>query len=422
MSLALQSFSHSVLLQTTFLRRAVYYFLIMLTYFPTISFFSRPLLSLRVVNVSFLVLLLAACGKREVHHSNDFENNGRDENALSRSELYLEESIYPGLMYPDEEFLYGLTQQKRFLSRKKPNDIHLLENLAVSNDQLNQVLERLAIWLGDPTQDHRLKAYQLRGDDSRGNVQITGYYVPVISVRKQADEEFKYPLYRKPERTSGQPFPSREEIDFDGALDGQGLEIAYSNSLIENFFLQVQGSGVVQYEDGQQALLSWGGVNGHKYRSLGKVLIEKDEIPKEKMSAQAIKNWLAANPDRQREILSENPSYLFFLEGNDHPIGAANVPLTASYSIAVDPAVIPLGSTVLGELPVLDEKGELLRHEYRLLLAQDKGGAIKGAGHIDWYQGIGEEAHDYASHLKHYGRIWLLLPDDYMPPKGLENQ
>ncbi len=90
------------------------------------------------------------------------------------------------------------------------------------------------------------------------------------------------------------------------------------------------------------------------------------KIAREDMSAQAIKDWLIAHPERQKEILTENPSYLFFLEGHDKPIGAANVPLTPRYSIAVDPSVIPLGATMLGELPTLDDEGELIGHEYRL--------------------------------------------------------
>ena len=359
----------------------------------------------------FLPLFLIACSKQEIHSSNDFANNGRDIEAQPRDSLYLEERLPPALAYPDKTFIEGLKQQTQFLSRKTENERYLLEDFEVNNQALSHSVKLISDWLSNPTQDHRIKAYQLRGQDGRGNVQVTGYYVPVIEVRKQAQGEFIYPLYRKPIKVAGQALPDRDQIDFAGALDNQGLEIAYSSSLIDNFFLQVQGSGVIQYEDGSQALLSWGGVNGHEYRSLGKVLIEKGEIPKAKMSAQAIKDWLIEHPDRQREILTTNPSYLFFKEGLSKPVGAANVPLTPKYSIAVDPKVIPLGSVLLGELPILDDKGELVRHEYRLLLAQDKGGAIKGAGHIDWYQGIGDEAHHYASQLKHYGRLWLLLPD-----------
>mgnify|MGYP005991935325 CR=1 FL=1 len=360
---------------------------------------------------SIFALLLVACSKQEIHHSNDFANNGRDTQAFSRSSLYLEERLPPALAYPDASFADGLKQQAKFLSRKTNSEFYQLEDFQVDNQALNQSVQLITEWLANPTQDHRIKAYQLRGQDGRGNVQVTGYYVPVIEVRKQPQGDFIHPLYRKPNKAKGQTLPDRDQIDFEGALNNQGLEIAYSNSLIDNFFLQVQGSGVIQYEDGSQALLSWGGVNGHEYRSLGKVLIEKDEIAREDMSAQAIKDWLIKHPERQREILTTNPSYLFFKEGLTKPVGAANVPLTPKYSIAVDPKIIPLGSILLGELPILDVDGKLVRHEYRLLLAQDKGGAIKGAGHIDWYQGIGEEAHHYASQLKHYGRLWLLLPD-----------
>ena len=367
--------------------------------------------ALKYFSVISLAALTLACSKQEIHDSNDFANNGRDTEALSRQSLYLEERLPPALAFPDASFLEGLKQQATFLSRKSANDSYLLEDFQVDNQALNTSISLIADWLSNPTQAHNIKAYQLRGQDGRGNVQVTGYYVPVIEVRKQAQGDFIYPLYRKPQRIEGEPLPDRDQIDFEGALDNQGLEIAYSNSLIDNFFLQVQGSGVIQYQDGSQALLSWGGVNGREYRSLGKVLIEKGEIAKEDMSAQAIKDWLIANPERQREILTTNPSYLFFKEGLSKPVGAANVPLTPKYSIAVDPKVIPLGSVLLGELPILDDKGDLIRHEYRLLLAQDKGGAIKGAGHIDWYQGIGDEAHHYASQLKHYGRLWLPLPD-----------
>ena len=96
-------------------------------------------------------------------------------------------------------------------------------------------------------------------------------------------------------------------------------------------------------------------------------------------------------------------------------MGAANVPLTPLYSAAVDPSVIPLGSILLAQVPKLDAYGNLMGHEFRLLLAQDKGGAIKGAGHIDWYQGIGEEAHFHAGQLKHFGKVWLLLPKNPTP-------
>lgn len=364
----------------------------------------------RIITLS-LCLAISACTLWEIDSSNHFSGNGRDTRLKKQRDLYQESMAWPVWSTPSPELQTGLDHQLSYLARPSVPETHTLGNLNVTNEQLRESVERLKAWLANPESDPLLSLYQLAGADRRGNLQYTGYYVPVMQVRREPDEIFKYPLYRRPapEQFDGE-LPSREAIDFEGALAGQGLEIAYSASLIDNFFLQVQGSGMVTFGDGSEALLSWGGGNGHSYRSLGKILINQGEIPKEKISASAIKAWLLNNPDRQRDILSENPSYLFFSETDGAPVGAANVPLTAGHSIAVDPEVIPLGSVLLGLVPLLDEHGELIRHEYRFLLAQDKGAAINGSGHVDVYYGIGDEAKKKANALKQFGRIWLLLP------------
>ncbi|NLQ18512.1 murein transglycosylase A [Marinomonas sp. M1K-6] len=370
---------------------------------------------LRPLCLASFTTLLASCSLTEIDHSNDFENNGRDVTALKRDSLYLKESLPPGLPYPDESFQSGLAQQIAYLNRIKEKD-YLLKNTQTSVADLKLVAQEIDQWLNNPAQQPQLVAHQIAGQDQRGNVQITGYYVPILPVRHQPDDTYRYPLYRKPTlRDAEGKYPSREAIDFENALAGQGLEIAYTADLVDNFFLHVQGSGVVEYEDGERKLLSWGGVNGHPYRSLGKELIERGEIDRADISAQSIRQWLLEHPERKREILSTNPSYLFFSEGPQHPVGAANVPLTPLYSAAVDPSVIPLGAILLAQVPKLDTYGNLIGHEFRLLLAQDKGGAIKGPGHIDWYQGIGEEAHFHAGQLKHFGKVWLLLPKNPTP-------
>lgn len=364
----------------------------------------------RPLCLASLSILTISCSLTEIDHSNDFENNGRDTTALKRDTLYLKESLPPGLPFPEADFQDGLQQQITYLNRISDKQ-YFLNNTQTSTEDLKIVANEINNWLQNPTQQPQLVAHQLAGQDSRGNVQITGYYVPILPVRHLPDDIYRYPLYRKPtQRNENGRFPSREEIDFENALAGKGLEIAYSSDLIDNFFLHVQGSGVVEYENGEQKLLSWGGVNGHAYRSIGKELIERDEIDRANISAQSIRQWLTNNPDKVQEILSANPSYLFFSEGPRTPVGAANVPLTPLYSAAVDPKVIPLGSILLAQVPKLDSYGNLVGHEFRLLLAQDKGGAIKGSGHIDWYQGIGEKAHVHAGHLKHFGKVWLLLP------------
>ncbi|MDF3127043.1 murein transglycosylase A [Rheinheimera sp. 1928-s] len=365
-------------------------------------------------------LVLSACSQTSsgIHQSNQFANNGLDKKAKALNGTYrLQPEAALKTQWLTPELLVGLEEQLKYLNKKSVPQQHNLPGLAVNKTQLQQTIRDLQAWAEQPSAQgsKSFALYQLAGEDGKGNVQFTGYYVPVFKVRSTPDAEYKYPIYRKPAGLS--QYPSREQIDFEQVLAGQGLELFYSNSLVDNFFMQVQGSGVVEDEYGQQHLLSYGGGNGHSYRSLGKVLIEMGEYTADTISATAIKEWLATHPDRQRELMSRNPSYTFFSPGLDKPVGAANVPLTPLHSIAVDPAFIPLGSIVLAQVPLLDEKGELTGHEFRLMLAQDKGAAIKTPGRIDVYQGIGEEAQQRSDSLRHYGKIWLVLPKQGPEPQ-----
>ncbi len=357
-------------------------------------------------------LCLSACSQTSgIHQSNQFANNGLDHKAKPLTGTYqLQQGAALKSQWLTPEFLTGLEQQLKYLNKKSVPQQHQLPGLTLSKSQLQQVIQDLQRWAEQPSAEagQGFALHQLAGEDGKGNVQFTGYYVPVFKVRSTPDAEYQYPIYRKPAGLT--QYPSREQIDFEQALAGQGLELFYSKSLVDNFFMQVQGSGVVEDEYGQQHLLSYGGGNGHAYRSLGKVLIEMGEYTAETISATAIKEWLAKNPDRQRELMSRNPSYTFFSAGLDQPVGAANVPLTPLLSVAVDPAFIPLGSVLLAQVPLLNNKGELTGHEFRLMLAQDKGAAIKTPGRIDVYQGIGDAAQQRSDSLRHYGKIWLVLP------------
>lgn len=359
-----------------------------------------------------VLLLVSGCSRNSgIHSSNQFANNGVDQHARAFTATYQQQSdLQLDRQWLTPQLLEGLAQQQRYLQKKSVADQYQLPGLSLSKTQLQQSIAQLQQWAQQtgPELATPLRLYQIAGEDGRGNVQFTGYYVPVFQVRTKPDAEFRYPLYRKPAAQS--QYHSREQIDFDQALAGQGLELFYSKSLIDNFFMQVQGSGVVKDEYGRQHLLSYGGSNGHSYRSLGKVLIEMGEYTADTISASAIKDWLQRNPDRQRELMRHNPSYTFFSIGPEQPIGAANVPLTPIHSVAVDPAYIPLGSVLLGQVPVLNAQGELTGHEFRLLLAQDKGAAIKTPGRIDLYQGIGEAAQQRSDALRHYGKVWLILP------------
>jgi len=254
-----------------------------------------------------------------------------------------------------------------------------------------------------------LDAYQMEGTDNYGNVQFTGYYTPVIQARYTRQGEFQYPLYRMPPRSKGRKLPSRAEI-YSGALDERFIA-GYSNSLMDNFIMDVQGSGYVDYGDGRPlTFFGYGGKNGHPYRSIGKVLIDRGEVKREDMSMQAIRQWGETHsPAEVRELLEQNPSFVFFKPENFAPVrGASAVPLVAKASVAADRALISPGTALLAEIPLLDNNGKFTgKYEMRIMVSLDVGGAIKGQ-HFDIYQGIGPDAGHMAGWFNHYGRVWVL--------------
>nr|CBX71149.1 membrane-bound lytic murein transglycosylase A [Yersinia enterocolitica W22703] len=254
-----------------------------------------------------------------------------------------------------------------------------------------------------------LNAYQMEGVDNFGNVQFTGYYTPVLQARYTPQGEFRHPLYRMPAKGKGR-LPDRAAI-YAGALDSKNLVIAYTNSLVDNFMMEVQGSGYVDYGDGRPlTFFGYAGKNGHAYRSIGKVLIDRGEVAKADMSMQAIRHWAETHSEAEvRELLEQNPSFVFFKPEMYAPVkGASAVPLIAKASVAADRSLIPPGTTLLAEVPLLDNQGKFTgQYQMRLMVALDVGGAIKGQ-HFDIYQGIGHEAGQAAGFYNHYGRVWVL--------------
>lgn len=215
------------------------------------------------------------------------------------------------------------------------------------------------------------------------------------------------PIYRMPPKRGR--LPSRAEI-YAGALS-ENYVLAYSNSLMDNFIMDVQGSGYIDFGDGSPLnFFSYAGKNGHAYRSIGKVLIDRGEVKREDMSMQAIREWGEKHSEAEvRELLEQNPSFVFFKPQNFAPVkGASAVPLIGRASVASDRSIIPAGTTLLAEVPLLDNNGKFNgKYELRLMVALDVGGAIKGQ-HFDIYQGIGPDAGHRAGWYNHYGRVWVL--------------
>ena len=270
-----------------------------------------------------------------------------------------------------------------------------------------------------------------KGGETQGL--ITGYYEPLLKGSWERSEEYQYPLYGVPEdllvvdlgavypqlkgmRLRGKlvgnkvvPYHDRAQLDDDQELL-QGAEILWVNSPVDLFFLHVQGSGLVEFADGSIAAVGYAEQNGHPYQSIGRVLIEMGELEKEEVTLFTIRDWLKTNPDRLNEVLSKNPSYVFFelrdAQANG-PTGALNVALTPRRSIAVDRNVIPLGAPVWLQTTLPNEAQSPLN---QLMLAQDTGGAIKGHVRADVFWGRGGEAEEMAGLMKQQGELFVLLP------------
>jgi membrane-bound lytic murein transglycosylase A len=269
---------------------------------------------------------------------------------------------------------------------------------------------------------------------------ITGYYEPLLQGSRRREGEFQSPLYAVPDdllildlaeaypslqgnrvrgRLQGRrvvPYPDRAQLADGRALAGK--EILWVDSAIDAFFLQIQGSGRVRLTDGSTVRLAYADVNGRPYRAIGRYLVDKGEMTVEQATAPALREWLAARPERQQEVFNQNPSVVFFREealpdANTGPKGALGVPLTPGRSIAIDPALLPLGAPFflatthpLNAMPL-----------QRLVVAQDIGGAIRGAPRADLFWGWEGDAAEGAGRMRAQGAMWLLWPAHAPPPR-----
>jgi membrane-bound lytic murein transglycosylase A len=185
------------------------------------------------------------------------------------------------------------------------------------------------------------------------------------------------------------------------------LELLWVDNPIDAFFLEIQGSGRVRLKEGGTVRIGYDGSNAHPYVPVGRLLLERGEIPREQLTAQAIRAWMKAHPKEGAALRRENPSYVFFREvSGDGPLGAQRVALTGGRSLAVDRAFIPLGIPLWLEAQERFSAGAYRR----LVIAQDTGGAIRGPVRGDLFWGHGKEAADGAGAMNARGRYYLLLP------------
>jgi membrane-bound lytic murein transglycosylase A len=279
--------------------------------------------------------------------------------------------------------------------------------------------------------------YQVFNPDGSSQGLITGYYEPKLYGSRVKTARFRYPLYAAPDdllvidlsevypqlkdlrlrgRLQGNrvvPYYNRSEID-NGKAPLRGRELFWVDNAVDLFFLQIQGSGRIELPDGSLMKVGYAEQNGHPYNSIGKKLVQMGVFTIEESSMQNIKLWAEKHPDKLLILLEQNPSYVFFRELPPElsaPLGALGVPLTNEYSMAVDARTIPLGAPVFLSTTYPNTTVPL----NRLMLAQDTGGAIKGAVRGDFFWGFGEQAGAQAGQMKQTGQMWVLFPKGAEP-------
>jgi membrane-bound lytic murein transglycosylase A len=264
-------------------------------------------------------------------------------------------------------------------------------------------------WSGDET---RFFAEHFRAIEvGSGRAFATGYYEPEISAARERRSGYDWPVYRLPddvpEACSGDCGASPQSLTRaaieSGALAGQGLEIAWARDLVDLYFLQVQGSGILRLPDGGTMRIGYAGNNGYSYTSIGRLMRERGLLANGQTTAEGIADWLRENPERGRAIMQENPRYIFFTElDGPGPLGSLGRPVTPRATVAADPDFVPLGAPVF-----LD-----LEHDVAdgLWVAQDTGSAIRGANRFDTFWGAGDDAFRIASGMASRGQAYILIP------------
>ncbi len=259
---------------------------------------------------------------------------------------------------------------------------------------------------------------------------FTGYYEAQLNGSRTRNDRYNIPLYARPddlvmvdlgkfrEELKGQriagrvkggdlvPYETRAQI-VAGEWPHNDKVLVWVDDAVDAFYVQIQGSGIVTLEDGSEIRIGYAGQNGHPYTAIGRELIARGAMTKEDVSMQAIRDWLAANPDQADEVMNVNKSYVFFTEiSGEGPLGGENVALTPLRSLAIDRSIFPYGLPFWLEAEHPVEKSMIRR----LMVGQDTGGAIRGAVRGDVFWGHGEEAERMAGPMKSKGRYWVLLP------------
>jgi membrane-bound lytic murein transglycosylase A len=262
--------------------------------------------------------------------------------------------------------------------------------------------------------------YQSVGRDNKGTVLFTAYYEPLYLASRQLTKEFRYPAYRYPAdlESWAKPHPSRSELEGVDGLQGskgklKGLELFWFKDRLEPYMIQIQGSAKLKLTDGTQTTIGYAGNTAYNYRSLGRSLVDDGKFPLEGLNMPIILDYFRKHPQDLNIYIPRDKSFVFFQETYGKPAqGSISVPLTPERSIATDKSLMPPGALALirAPFPYINKSNKIEnRLVSRYVLDQDTGGAIKGAGRVDYFLGTGEAAGERAGVTVSNGQLFYLL-------------
>ncbi|MFH2045553.1 MAG: MltA domain-containing protein [Pseudomonadota bacterium] len=394
------------------------------------------LISFFLLSVSVLILGFTGCAKFILGSKAEMEAMVK----LSSSKFpdFRDDLNYENL---DE----SITQSLSYLLKRPADKKFKFANDIYTTSQMVESLEAFQKFIASrpPADDLRdyiktnYYVYKSTGNDKNGRVLFTGYYEPELEGSLFKNDIYKYPVYGKPSdlvtidlslfslkykgekitgRYTGQtvvPYYDRKQIETGAIAENEAIVIAWVKDPVSLFFLQIQGSGKINLDNGEILHVHYHATNGHPYKSIGALLIQQDIIPRSEMSMQNIRKYLNSNPDKMHEILNHNPSYVFFKPEQAGPFGYLEVKLTPQRSVALDKSIFPLSGLVYVETlkPDIDENGEIIAwsNYNKFVLAQDTGGAIRGPGRADLFWGNGKYAEIAAGNMQHEGNFYFLV-------------
>ncbi len=393
-------------------------------------------------NISLLLtlLLLASCfGNRPVIYEKFPTDKGELPNLreyeptpLSLDRFYKRKGYEPINLVNSEYWrkqnfqLAYLAWQRNCKSKKLPIEIFIKCKTQQKIDGSNSDMVRKFF-------EENFRTYAIRGKSGL----LTAYYEPVLRGSRKKTKKYNSPIFKRPsnlpsvrelrnwttkntdlnspkkieDEIGTKLYPTRKQIIEHDLLKGN--ELIFLEDAVENFFLQIQGSGTIALENGKRVRVGYAGSNGRPYRSIARWLDVNGEMPLHKASTENIKSWVKNNPKRSDEMFNYNPRFIFFQEfptskdPSEGPRGTLGVPLTANHSIAVDEDFIKLGTPVM----VIEEiQSKSNNAQSFFMIAQDTGSAIKGPNRGDLFFGTGFDAGKKAGSTKFRGTLIIFLP------------